>query len=60
MSKPNFLPKGIRNRTKSKVSSRKEVIKIRVDINKIETKTKTKQKRPMKLRAGSFEKIKKI
>ena len=34
---PNFTPKHILKRTKPKVSRRKELIKIRIEINKIET-----------------------
>ena len=40
--------------TKPKVSRRKEIIKIRAEINEIETK-KAQQKRSMKLNAGSLK-----
>ena len=40
---------------KLKVSRRKEIIKIRAKLNKIEAKKKKKQKRPKKLKAGSLK-----
>ena len=51
---PNLTPKRIRKeeQTKSKVSRRKEIIKIRVEIIKTQTKKKKKYKRSIKPRAG--------
>ena len=43
-----------KEQTKAKVSRRKDIIKIRAEINKLETKKKEK-KRSMKLTAGSLE-----
>ena len=44
-----------KEQTKPKVSRRKEIIKIRAEINEIETKKKTQQKRSMKLKADSLK-----
>ena len=54
--KSNLTPKETRERkTKPKVSRRKEIIKIRAEINEIETKRQQKQKRSMKLKPGSLK-----
>ena len=39
INNPNFSPKWTRKRTKSKISRRMKIIKIRAEINIIETKT---------------------
>ena len=51
---PNLTPKELDQQTKSKVSRRKEMIKVRKEI---ETKKKKKLKGSMKPRPGFFEKI---
>ena len=48
----NFTPKATKEQTKPKVSRTKEIIKIRAEINEIETKP---QKRSVKLKAGSLK-----
>ena len=44
-----------KEQTKAKVSRRKEIIKIRAEINETETKKKKTQKRSMKLKVGSLK-----
>ena len=52
-NQPNLTPKAIRERKKTKlrVSKKKEIIKIRAEINEIETK---QLQRSTKLKAGSL------
>ena len=54
---PNFTPKATRReeQTRPKVRRRKEIKKIRAEINEIEMKKKKTQKRPMKLKAVSLK-----
>ena len=52
LKQPNFTPKRTRERTKPKVSRRKEIIKIRGEINEIQTKKETAEEiRSMKVKA---------
>ena len=52
LRQPNFTPKRMRERTKPKVSRRKEIIKIRAEINEIQTKQETAEEiRSMKVKA---------
>ena len=52
LRQPNFTPKRTRERTKPKVSRRKEIIKIRAEINEIQTKKETAEEiRSMKVKA---------
>ena len=55
LKKSNIIPKGtIKRKAKPKVSRRKEIIKIREEINKIEIQ-KTIEKKSIKPRAGSLK-----